>query len=128
MIKANELRIGNYVLTCHGVDLKIYGIISKGNTGGYLLETLKPIPITEEWLLGFGFEYINIDNDYHIYASLDHNYYLQIDVRKNTDEYTILDNSVDDLRDFALVKIKYIHQLQNIYFALTGEELTLSVT
>ena len=52
-------------------------------------------------------------------------YYLQIDVRKKDSKYTILDNSFDDLRDFSMVDIVYVHQLQNLYFALTGEELII---
>jgi len=41
-------------------------------------------------------------------------------INKETMSYCQLDyeGSIDDI-----VKIKYVHQLQNIYFALTNEEL-----
>ena len=45
--------------------------------------------------------------------------------------YNLEDNHLDDYDNFAncnkirWIKIKYVHQLQNIYFALTGEELTI---
>ena len=86
----------------------------------------EPIPLTKEFLLKFGFE--NIDkggNDYITYTDPNHDYYLQLDVR-NDGKYSILDNdnSFNDLRAFSMVDISYVHQLQNLYFALTGEELT----
>lgn len=90
-----------------------------------MFEDCEPIPITEEWLLNFGFRNINTYNDYHVYVSPDNDYHLQIDVRINNGEYIILDNSVKDLSDFALIPIKYVHQLQNLYFALTGKQLTI---
>ena len=66
------------------------------------------------------------DNDYITYTDSNHDYYLQIDIRKKDGKYSILDNSFDDLRDFSMVDISYVHQLQNLYFALTGEELILN--
>jgi hypothetical protein len=134
-MKANELRIGNLVdlgnriakiieisnLSCVVVDLEE----TQDTIEDY--ERTKPIPLTEEWLYKFGFKDIDkSDNDYITYTDSNHDYYLQIDVRKRDGKYTILDNSFDDLRDFSLVDISYVHQLQNIYFVLTGEELTLN--
>jgi hypothetical protein len=134
-MKANELRIGNLVdlgnriakiieisnLSCVVVDLEE----TQDTIEDY--ERTKPIPLTEEWLYKFGFKDIDKgDHDYNTYTDSNHNYYLQIDVRRRDGKYTILDNSFDDLRDFSLVDISYVHQLQNIYFVLTGEELTLN--
>ena len=131
-MKANELRIGNLVdlgnriakiieisnLSCVVVDLEE----TQDTIEDY--ERTKPIPLTEEWLYKFGFKDIDKgDHDYNTYTDPNHNYYLQIDVRKKDGKYSILDNSFDDLRDFSMVDISYVHQLQNLYFALTGEEL-----
>jgi len=131
-MKRNELRIGNLVdlgnriakiieisnLSCVVVDLEE----TQDTIEDY--ERTKPIPLTEEWLYKFGFKDIDKgDHDYNTYTDPNHNYYLQIDVRKKDGKYSILDNSFDDLRDFAMVDISYVHQLQNLYFALTGEEL-----
>ncbi len=123
-MKANELRIGNFVLQD---DELIAGIVSntlhKFEIGQIVL---KPIPLTEEWLLKFGFENIDKgDNDYITYSDSNHNYYLQIDVRRKDGKYTILDNTNYELISFSMVDIVYVHQLQNLYFALTGEELTI---
>jgi hypothetical protein len=125
-MKANELRIGNYIkLMFNYEDYELLQV-----TSDELVDVDKkradyePIPLTEEWLYKFGFKDIDKgDHDYNTYTDSNHNYYLQIDVRKKDGKYSILDNSFDDLRDFSMVDISYVHQLQNLYFALTGEEL-----
>lgn len=135
-MKANELRIGNLVdlgnriakvieighLSCVVVDLEE----TQDTIEDY--KRTKPISLTEEFLLKFGFEPINKhDNAFITYADWTHNYFLQLDVRKADNKYLILDNSFDDLRAFSMVDIEYVHQLQNLYFALTGEELTFKL-
>jgi len=132
---AKELRIGNLVdlgnriakiieighLSCVVADLEE----TQDTIEDY--ERIKPIPLTEEWLYKFGFADIDKhDHDYNTYTDSNHDYYLQSDVRRKDGKYTILDNSFDDLRDFTMIDISYVHQLQNMYFALTGEELTLN--
>ena len=63
----------------------------------------KPIPLTEEWLLKFGFE--------------------QMDLHRFNHEISIL--NTDRGMYFQTIRIDYVHQLQNLYFALTGNELEL---
>ena len=106
-MKANELRIGNYV---NWIDGKIQEITGKDihwkekNDNTELSPfDFAPIPLTEEWLLKFGFR--------------ESNKYLfkyKLGLKKRGDNY-FYDN----------ISIKHVHQLQNLYFALTGEELTL---
>ena len=130
-----ELRIGNLVdmgnriakvieidyLSCLVVDLEE----TQDTIEDYV--RTKPITITEDWLYKFGFKNIDKDdNDYITYTDPNHDYYLQIDTRRRDGKYTILDNSFDDLRAFSMVDVMYVHQLQNLYFALTGEELILN--
>lgn len=125
-MKASELRIGNYIkLMLNHEDYKTLQVNLHDlesvelKTGDY-----EPIPITEELLMQLGFKYVDKgDHDYNTYTDPNHDYYLQIDVRRRDGKYSILDNSFDDLRDFSMVDIMYVHQLQNLYFALTGEEL-----
>lgn len=144
MLKANELRIGNYVFDDEGVLSKINGFQPYGhsvrcdeNEGCELLIDLypqdgtvkkgyetdinlcKPIPLTEEWLLKFGFKRHHTD------------YYNEIMYLKdvpNNNEF------IWGVYPFELgigfvtnksKKLKYVHSLQNLYFALTGEELTI---
>jgi hypothetical protein len=125
-MKASELRIGNYVnIFLNDVDYNTIQI--KVDDLYYILQkngVYEPIPLTEEWLLKFGFENIDKgDNDFITYTDSEHNYYLQIDVRRKDGKYLILDNSFDDLRAFSMVDIEYVHQLQNLYFALYGIDI-----
>jgi hypothetical protein len=104
-MKASELRIGNYVYDTLGkvniIDLEAITYIVKEPHN-----QVKPIPLTEEWLLKLGFknnrlglfDVVKVVDDiaYHIYFIKKH-----------------------------LKEIQYVHQLQNLYFALTGEELTI---
>ena len=107
-MKANELRIGNYVLLTKDnfYTSKIYQL------DGFDIYKLdesncfdaKPIPITEEWLLKFGFEKNSIDLFYSLKNFIIRHDFILCDI---------------DIR----VEIKYVHQLQNLYFLLTGKEL-----
>ena len=133
-MKANELRIENYVINGFNETLKIQNIISKLNTDGYLLETLKPIPLTEEWLLKFGFKKQKTIISGNVYS---------IKINKTNNWFSVHEQSeYDDPNSLSLkelkkwwsfndnryeVKIKSIHQLQNLYFALTNEELTIKL-
>ena len=133
-MKANELRIGNLVYVSDNQTNLIFKEITPINIHNLMHLTgwdkspvdieFEPIPLTEDWLYKFGFKDIDKDdNDYITYTDSNHDYYLQIDVRRKDGKYSILDNSFDDLRDFSMVDIMYVHQLQNLYFALTSEEL-----
>ncbi len=80
---------------------------------------LDAIPLTEEWLLNYGFEK-GIDNVYfikakHIYIKL----FEEIGhVLGCVEKYSKTFKISDD--------IKYVHQLQNLYFSLSGSELQIS--
>jgi len=119
MIKTNELRVGNLVYTPMDFKMKVVGIFDdqilldfEGNEGDvfdFKPNELKPIPLTEEKLLKFGFE--NIYDEllfYNGYCDLIFN-----------------DNRVS-LRvegQWLSFDVEYVHQLQNLYFALKGIEL-----
>lgn len=106
-MNASELRIGNHILK-NGVQSEL--------TVELFLEYLRyttpfdPIQLTEEWLVKFGF-----DNDQVLL------------VRGLIMKYSFTYQIIELIRYETLVdfEIEYVHQLQNLYFALTGEELTL---
>jgi hypothetical protein len=95
-------------------DLRIFGIKHEIN------QNYQPIEINEEWLMKFGFEKI-IDNEFTL------RYELKKDPRF---DYFF---SKHNLKTFGLRfqgstffnVVKYVHQLQNFYFALTGHELNI---
>jgi len=73
-------------------------------------ERLKPLKLTEQWLKDFGFER---DGAYWSHKYLN----LHTEELKNGGEIIMIPN-----RKYAS-EVKYVHQLQNLYFALTGKEL-----
>ena len=121
-----ELRIGNLVDFNRQVET-VYAIRNsgvdfyKGKTKksvimqSYVWEAIKPIPLTEEWLLKFGFSEIGGCNEKDF----------------TNGDYNIFINSIGEVNFLFFregdwyQKIDYVHQLQNLYFALTGSELTL---
>jgi hypothetical protein len=106
-MKENELRIGN--LFIEKDEIKQF------DGDFYHLLDMKPIPLTEEWFEKFGFEKISDTFFLLNVGSLTMMYYVPEDYK-----HFIFELENDELN------IKYIHQLQNLFFALTGEELTIS--
>lgn len=129
MIQPQELRIGNNVNTELGiaevigiyedvVDVKGVSVIdnsyenkisisTRSFDGCVEYEKIQPIPLTEEIILKFGFEK---KGDFWFVKSG-----IKIENRNNGFSY---------FRYLNEIKILSVHQLQNLYFALTGEELT----
>jgi hypothetical protein len=111
-MKAEELRIGNWVEI---IDSKgIYTTVTKSTFDCDVDVFYKPIPITVDWLLKLGFDLIN--NEYH--QSRNHDLKLHWTVNKNK-----MIPEFNEKRFVTGYDFKYVHQLQNLYFALTGEEL-----
>jgi hypothetical protein len=130
-MKTNELRLGNY----------LYGIINQEiDRGNGIIEDfekcevvkvigfdpfeniiwcdseldienydLQPIPLTEEWLERFGFAFYFFSGTYAKNGI------------KIVSENTFWCLNVTGI----IITIKHVHQLQNLYFALTGEELQI---
>jgi hypothetical protein len=130
-MKATELRIGNYVdrnglmviRTIKTKQVSFYDTINKNNTHYFNLdEHTKPIPLTEEWLLKLGFEKRN---------KLSHNWhlcdvpYFAPHIRFEKKIFTAFKWSSSEA--CALQSIQYVHQLQNFYFALTTQELIITL-
>lgn len=121
-MKANELRIGNWVYSA--IDSKqpikvppiMIAQLSKNEDKEH---NIKPIPITEDWLLRFGFELNNIRVKFWTEDRYPQWSLKVLKIKKNN----VGDFMLDGFGFF--LHIKYIHQLQNLYFALTGEELKL---
>jgi len=119
-----EVRIGNWVYA-----FKTTYQIDETDFGGELIKTFKPLPLTEEWLLKFGYKkLIQTDFPYFIYFLENDNFDGQFIVRFYRDDIDIAPFSKSPLKGkdvFQSISIQYVHQLQNLYSALTGEELTL---
>ncbi len=79
---------------------------------GCRIEHCEPIPLTEEWILKLGF----ISNPYFDRYELNR---IHIECDKTQGNLVLWIQKLP-----KLVKLEYVHQLQNLYYALTGEELT----
>lgn len=118
-MKANELRIGN-LINIDDCLTEIAGITKStvffdGGFQMFIAGGIEPIPLTEDWLLKFGFKKIG-----RAYKLINFGKFIFHDYMGISFYPAGLVNSL--LRsDF----LKYVHQLQNLYFALTGEELLI---
>lgn len=123
-MKASELRIGNLITFKNRDSSDTEMFVEVGDLfrieqdeNGY-----NPIKLTEEWLLKFGFEkqFKNMPIGRKSYSLiLYHNHFCFISYED--DFFVRLYSSTSDFS----IEIKYVHQLQNLYFALTNEELIL---
>jgi hypothetical protein len=121
-MKASELRIGNLVdlgnriakiieiahLACVVVDLEE----TQDTIEDY--ERVKGIPLNEDWLLKFGFEWCNEAVGY---FDKDHAAYFMY---PNVQFHPFCTNDKD-----CWIELQYVHQLQNLCFVLTGKELEI---
>jgi hypothetical protein len=121
-MEAKELRIGNYINPlldenevaeiCY-ISENDFGYERISDKEYFQGNSIKLIPLIEEWLLKFGF------------TDLGYGEWEKGDI--------ILDNEYTDKGIWNIsetvshlsIDIKYVHQLQNIFFALTNEELKL---
>ena len=123
-MKATELRIGNLTLICKPEFENKKEYIQSKMTSDYIdyfdknSLLVKPIPLTEEWLLKFGLkksekelvlEFADYSNAYLWF----NNKSGQLRLVTEQGKYLTHDN------------LKHVHQLQNLYFALTGKELEI---
>jgi hypothetical protein len=116
-MKASELVIGKCqvtdILSTNVLGVKSNTLMVKGNTEKektFMIDILdfKPIPLTEKWLLKFGYEKFDKCFSYKGH---------DIVLRKDEADFYF-----GEYGDWSRI-IYYVHQLQNLYFSLCGEEL-----
>jgi hypothetical protein len=114
MITPNELRIGNFLQWKSDIPNNYFNVKSVEDEYDWY-EEYKGVPITKEWLLNFGFKFSTKQRSYSvIYDFIDSYKTFKVEICGNG---VYLSNGT--------TYIKYIHQLQNLYFAITQKELTL---
>ena len=133
-LKDNELRIGNLfdhmddgILSIEEIKkdsdgFKGYYAVFRNGSIKCHVSYLQPIPLTEEWLLEFGFEKEHVTvNDIIINIYRLGDYEISIYLQGNeTQKGYYLPHSLQ-----SRAYIKYVHQLQNLYFSLTNNEIKL---
>lgn len=142
MIHAKEIRIGNVIWASNSFTPgpedfyeiivasinDIDKVVRDSQENGYSFDMLYGVPLTPEWLTKFGF--------------VESNSYTENVRRFRKDNFTQLADYGGQMivlpeGGFAYlscgyyeneIDCAYVHQLQNLYFALTGEELTIKET
>lgn len=132
MIEVTNIRIGNTIrLYANYEDYEDITVTLQDLT---LINTkqghFEPTPITEEWLLKFGFEKtyepdspewrisLGLGSGQELFLEYPEREYIDIGVKRT--------NPHKKTEDFCYFKdIRYVHQLQNLFNSLTGKELNL---
>ncbi len=132
-MKITELRIGNIISFCGKNDVKVLGLDTYN--GGMVhtgdldyeeetgirhaergIEDFEPIELGYNWVHNLGLER-DFDNSEHstwdIFSDKEALFFL------NADTYQPIDFGYNMLK----YEIKFVHELQNVYFAYTGKEL-----
>lgn len=125
-LKANELRIGNYFDEFRQIRIANGGTIALLEESPITQLWCKPIPLTEKWLIKFGFEKTYAKNCHKKRFNKNSLHSIVVTIGKENilcllDEYS----GKEIIMVFNGDVIESVHQLQNIYFALTGKELTI---
>jgi len=131
MIDATELRIGNWVYVRDGKSKQVTSISSAPRTAvicttldhcdwaesHFSESAVSGIPLTEEWVLNFGFEkHHTLKNEWlTMYISEEDGIGVFLNIQDMIIYYC----------NDPIFRIKHVHDLQNFMFALTGEELVL---
>lgn len=130
MIQVKELRIGNHVTYVTDEDIRTHDVITgimqdcvllAGSEGKKQpLNNVEPVALTREVLKSSGFQFTN-DDWYECaikYGKLNFNL-----------KYEVCSISDNDYTNECILteynSVKYLHQLENIYFSLTGKELEI---
>lgn len=133
MIKAEEVRIGNYVYI-HNWHSIVNGIFHQSDNGvnkiiiqgddflDYDIKFIKPIPISPEILEKCGFEKRGEEeNDVWYILPLGYFFGHRVAITGN-----FLNGKWIPHGDNK-PPLEYLHQLQNLYYCLTGTELTITL-
>lgn len=89
------------------------------------LDNISPVPLTKEWLLKFDFIkdkdreswFVDIENGYNRFDLMFFDGVVYLKSRYSPEKLDVQ----------ALPHIKFVHQIQNLYFALTGKELEVEL-
>lgn len=126
-MEAGELRIGNLVryrfniIKVNSIDFSGINLVSDYNLWAcqnqikarVAFRDIIPVPLNEEWLLKCGFKK---ECDYFIFPDFP----VLGELCTETNMKYVFDTEKDELR------LYFVHQLQNLYFALTGSELAIA--
>lgn len=134
-MKAKKFRVGNLVMSnelacnCKPDEiLEIAGIgldldFTNGTTQNYV--GIKPIPLNKEWINKFGFN----DSEYKKgYTGVEFRTNMILDFVLTKPKFMgeWQESYCYDLGQHRFIPLKYVHELQNLFFAITSTELSVN--
>lgn len=133
-MNTRELRVGNWVMSYDNPDREPeysevlavgcgWALLAKGQSDQTNEDEFEPIQLTPELLKSIGF---NIKHQYHSTLYAENCMIVEVEGfelarRFETDNVFLFDTSTH------FVPIRYLHQLQNLYFAVIGDELDVKL-
>lgn len=133
MINPKELRIGNLVywkyviseISVIGNQAVRFNTDAKTESCVFEPKEIHPIPLTHELLLKIGADYDDHRpfDEFYDFES----YYFECSKLTNVAIHYSHNNKKFYYPKYEIAPIEYLHQLQNLYFALTGEELEIKL-
>jgi len=136
-MKAQELRIGNWIRKTGNEGTILNGFVtgleknkidSNLNDDFLMDDNFEGIPLTEEWLLKLGFNSTYAKDCFQIALGELSLHFIYVTLMNDGDNILTIGDQYSTnkhLTVFIRPLAQYVHQLQNLFFALTGEELEL---
>ena len=135
-LTAQDIRVGNYLLV--GGEIREVYSVSKyritflvpsaakvKSIRWFAFDDIKPIPITEEWLINFGFKSDGYKKEFIGKDFRSNGMTLDFVLSKPLTKGEWNEFYTYNLESYRYKNIENIHQLQNLYWDLTNEELKL---
>lgn len=125
-MKANELRVGNIVFEPLNENKRAFKVFEIYHEEDYdkinyhNALSFEPVQLNEEWLKNLGFE----DKQRGFYSIKCGSTFFRLTPPQFMGEWQTEYCWVYD--DLKFTEVKYVHQLQNLYFILCGVELQLT--
>jgi hypothetical protein len=130
MIDVKSVRVGNILAYCthpctiHSIGNNTFGFTHPNNPNDFLREVnnnnFKPIPLTPQILEKCGLKGMHTKRLYKVF---------KISPAQSGGYNVHISNELGtmDIQQCGIPTLNYLHQLQNLYYALTGEELNIQL-
>lgn len=125
-MEQNEIRVGNWLNDPRPFNEDTKKFFKMTDNGHFkakardiqFAEEFEPIPLTEEILLKCGFYKTGITELYLLTET--------ISISWDENDPTVIEINGENIYSY-IVNCEYLHQLQNLYFALKGQELEINL-
>jgi hypothetical protein len=127
-MEAKNYRVGNIVEQPSRVgkisEVWQDAVRLEGYNNGYDYSHTNPIHLSEKWLNDFGFkkEVLSDDSGYYYTLELNDNKYCDLSI-SSRDKKGFIEVTLFPYEEWF--RYRYVHELQNLFFAITGTELEL---